>query len=196
VGTLKKKPIFTKDDWKQANQLERIHIWLVDPRNFELNHTDEEKFKMLRMIWGILGQTMNKQKQVDMIIDRCYVDERMAYRLIKEAEELFGKLSEVDQFIEYTALKQRLYLMADQAEQEKDYETARKCLESARQILDKQNENKPREKRVFAQVIFMDDPKAITSSSEADDIEYEEVTGEERVLEPQAVGVPSRSAAD
>jgi len=143
-----------------------------------------------------LGQTMNKQRQVEIIMDQCAVDERLAYRLIRESEEVFGKLSEVDQFIEYSALKQRLYLMADKAEEDEDYETARKCLESARQILDKQNENKPREKRVFAQVVFIDDPKAITSSTEADDIEYEDVTGEESVLEPQAVGVSSGSAAD
>jgi len=196
VGTLKKKQIFTLEDWKQANQLERIFISIVEPKKFDLNHVDEEKFKSLRKVWGILGQTMNKARQIDLIMDRCGVDERLAYKLSKEAEEIFGRLSEVDEWIENQGLKQRLFLLADKAEEDGDYETARKCLESARMILDKQNEKKPRETRVFAQVVFIDDPKAITSTTEGDDIDYEEIPGEESLLEPQAIGVPSGSAAD
>jgi hypothetical protein len=139
---------------------------------------------------------MNKARQIDLIMDRCGVDERLAYKLSKEAEEIFGRLSEVDEWIENQGLKQRLFLLADKAEEDGDYETARKCLESARMILDKQNEKKPRETRVFAQVVFIDDPKAITSTTEGDDIDYEEIPGEESLLEPQATGVPSGSSAD
>lgn len=195
MGTLKKKQIFTQEDWKQASQLERIFIWLIDPKKFDLNHQDEQKYVLLRKIWGILGQTMNKARQVDLICDRCGIDERESYRLVKQAEEIFGKLSEVDEWIEFQSLKQRYYLMADAAEKDGDIETARKCLDSARQIMEQQNAKKPRAARVYAQVVFIDDPKAITSQSDADDIDFEEI-GEEGLLESQAVGVPAGPAAD
>lgn len=151
---------------------------------------------MLRKVWGLLGQTMNKQKQIELICDRCGVDEGVAYRLAKQSEELFGKLSEVDEWIEYQALKQRYYFMADIAEKEGDIETARKCLDSARQIMEQQNAKKPKPARVYAQVVFIDDPKAITSQSDADDIEYEEIGEEDGLLESEAARVPAGPAAD
>ena len=194
MGTLKKKQICSEEDWKQANQLERIFIWIVDSNKFELNNQDEQKYVLLRKIWGILGQTLNKARQVELICDRCGIEEREAYRLIKQAEEIFGKLSEVDEWIEFQSLKQRYYLMADLAEKEGDYETARRCLDSARQIMEQQNAKKPREARVYAQVVFVDNPKAITSQADADDIDYEEI--EDGVLEPEATRFSAGPATD
>ena len=166
----------------------------MDSNKFELNNQDEQKYVLLRKIWGILGQTLNKARQVELICDRCGIEEREAYRLIKQAEEIFGKLSEVDEWIEFQSLKQRYYLMADLAEKEGDYETARRCLDSARQIMEQQNAKKPREARVYAQVVFVDNPKAITSQADADDIDYEEI--EDGVLEPEATRFSAGPATD
>lgn len=190
----KQRQIFTTDDWKQADRIERIYINLVQ-REFELSYEDEEYLEKLKKVWAILGKTMTKMKQVELIQDFAMVTTRTAFKYIDDAQALFGEILKTDAEIELAALKERYYLLADKAEQLEDYDTARRCMESAQAIIEKIQALNPKKQRVFATVIFTDDPKALTATHDGDEIDFEEI-GSQSLLEQQAIAVPTGSAAD
>jgi len=190
----KQRQIFTIDDWKQADRIERIYINLVQ-REFELSYEDEEYLEKLKKVWAILGKTMTKMKQVELIQEFAMVTTRTAFKYIDDAQALFGEILKTDAEIELAALKERYYLLADKAEQLQDYDTARRCMESAQAIIEKIQALNPKKQRVFATVIFTDDPKALTATHDGDEIEFEEL-GAQSLLEQQAIAVPSGYAAD
>jgi hypothetical protein len=190
----KQRQIFTIDDWKQADRIERIYINLVQ-REFELSYEDEEYLEKLKKVWAILGKTMTKMKQIELIQEFAMVTTRTAFKYIDDAQALFGEILKTDAEIELAALKERYYLLADKAEQLQDYDTARRCIESAQAIIEKIQALNPKKQRVFATVIFTDDPKALTATHDGDEIDFEEI-GSQSLLEQQAIAVPTGSAAD
>ena len=190
----RKEPLFSRNDWKEADQLGRIYIHLLQPE-FELEYPDEEKLEQLKQVWAILGKTMSKMKQIRRIEEFCGVTTRTAFKFIDEAQQLFGQILKVDSEVELAAMKERYYRLADKAEKEGDYDTARRCIDSAQALIAKIEASQPAQKRVFATVIFTDDPKALTAQHDGDDIDFEEI-GAQGLLEQQAIAVPAGSAAD
>lgn len=190
----RKEPLFSRNDWKEADQLGRIYIHLLQPE-FELEYPDEEKLEQLKQVWAILGKTMSKMKQIRRIEEFCGVTTRTAFKFIDEAQQLFGQILKVDSEVELAAMKERYYRLADKAEKEGDYDTARRCMDSAQALIAKIEASQPAQKRVFATVIFTDDPKALQAQHDGDEIEFEEIDAES-VLEQQAIAVPARIAAD
>ena len=190
----RKEPLFSRNDWKEADQLGRIYIHLLQPE-FELEYPDEEKLEQLKQVWAILGKTMSKMKQIRRIEEFCGVTTRTAFKFIDEAQQLFGQILKVDSEVELAAMKERYYRLADKAEKEGDYDTARRCIDSAQALIAKIEASQPAQKRVFATVIFTDDPKALQAQHDGDEIEFEEIDAES-VLEQQAIAVPARIAAD
>ena len=71
----RKEPLFSRNDWKEADQLGRIYIHLLQPE-FELEYPDEEKLEQLKQVWAILGKTMSKMKQIRRIEEFCGVTTR------------------------------------------------------------------------------------------------------------------------
>ena len=190
----RKEPLFSRNDWKEADQLGRIYIHLLQPE-FELSCEDEEKLEQLKQVWAILGKTMSKMKQIRRIEDFCGVTTRTAFKFIDEAQQLFGQILKVDSEVELAAMKERYYRLADKAEKDGDYDTARRCMDSAQALIAKIEASQPAQKRIFATVIFTDDPKALTAQHDGDEIDFEEIDAES-VLEQQAIAVPARIAAD
>jgi len=191
----RRKQIFTIDDWKQADRIERLYIYLLQPDDFELSYEDEEYLDCLKQVWTILGKTMAKMKQVSRIVDMIGVTTRTAFKYIDDAQALFGEILKTDAEVELAVMKERYYRLADKAEKDGDFDTARRCMDSAQNIIEKLEARKPKQQRVFATVIFTDDPKALTATHDGDEIEFEEL-GAQSLLEQQAIAVPSGGAAD
>lgn len=195
MGTLsrKQRQLFTRHDWNQADRLEKIYIHLLQPE-FDLTYEEEDYLDTLKQVWSILGKTMTKMKQVRLIEEFAGVTTRTAFKYIDEAQALFGEILKTDAEMELAALKERYYRLADKAEKDGDFDTARRCIESAQGLIDKIEAMKPKKQRVFATVIFTDDPKALTAQHDGDEIEFEDL-GAQRVLEQQAIAVSSGEAA-
>jgi cell division protein ZapA (FtsZ GTPase activity inhibitor) len=191
----KQRQIFTIEDWKEANRLERLYIHLLQPDDFELDYEDEDYLDALKQVWTILGKTMAKMKQVSRIVDLIGVTTRTAFKYIDDAQALFGEILKTDAEMELSVMKERYYRLADKAEKSGDYDTARRCMDSAQTIIEKLEARKPKQQRVFAAVIFTDDPKALTAQHDGDEIDFEEL-GAQSLLEQQAIAVPSGVAAD
>lgn len=190
----RKEPLFTRLDWKEADQLGRIYIHLLQPE-FELEYPDEEKLEQLKQVWAILGKTMSKMKQIRRIEEFCGVTTRTAFKFIDEAQQLFGEILKVDAEVELAAMKERYYRLADKAEKDEDYDTARRCIDSALALVAKIEALQPAQKRVYATVIFTDDPKTLMAQHDGDEIDFEDITGAQSLLEQQAIAVPAGNAA-
>lgn len=193
----KKQPqIFTIEDFKAASPLEKIQMHLLQP-GLELTYELDDRLQAYKDIWAILGKTNSTMKRTKQVQELLGLEYSTALRYIKEAEQLFGEITKVDAEIELAMMKERYLRLADKAEKEKDYDTARRCMENAEAIMLKMEANKPRQQRVFAAVIFTDNPKALTAQNDADDIEFEEIEGEGEtgLLELEAIRVPAGQAA-
>lgn len=191
----KQAQIFTIEEFKAASPLEKIQMHLLQP-GLELPYELDDRLQAYKDIWAILGKTNSTMKRTKQVQELLHLEYSTALRYIKEAEQLFGEVTKVDAEIELAMMKERYLRLADKAEKAKDYDTARRCMENAEAILAKMEANKPRQQRVFAAVIFTDNPKALTAKNDdTDDIEFEEIDGEAGLLELEAIRVPAGHAA-
>lgn len=185
--------LYTKADWDAAAPLDRLYIHLMQPEDFPLSVSEEIRLEALRETFAVMCSKMSNWRRLKVLRKVFEVSERTILRYMEDAKYLFGDILKTDAQIELVLLKDKYYALAERAELAGDYNTARRCYDSAQAIIKRIQENLPKEKRMFAAVIFTDNPKALTQrSDDAEDIEFEE--GD--LLELEAVTVPAVPAAD
>lgn len=185
--------LFTQSDWETAAPLDRLYIHLMQPEEFPLSVAEEIRLEALRETFAVMCSKMSTWRRIKVLRKVFEVSERTIHRYMEDAKYLFGDILKTDAQIELVILKDKYYALAERAELAGDYNTARRCYDSAQAIIKRIQENLPKDKRVFAAVIFTDNPKALTKrSDDAEDIEFEEGG----ILELEAVTVPAGQAAD
>lgn len=190
----KKSRVYTEADFAAAEGLDRLYMYLMQPDDFEWLITQQEinKLESLRSTWAIMCSKMSTWRRVKTIIAAMHVSERTAGRWIEEAGKLFGDLLKTDYQIEMTVLRDKYFSLAERAELDGDYDVARRCYDSAAAVMAKMEQSAPKQKRVFAAVVFTNDPKVLTKRTEPEDVEFEEAD----ILELEATRVPAGDTAD
>lgn len=189
----RKSEIFTREDFDQADNIGKLYLHLMDPDRFEINNAQADHLEKIEKVWAIMSRKMNTLKRVNLIKEVLAVTHRQAYIYIDEATWLFGDILKTNADAELAMLKEKYYQLASKAENDGDFETARKCYESAEKVIQKIQDAMPGKKRVFTEIVFTSNPKALT---QAEDAEFEELDDEAgSVLELQAIAIPSGSAA-
>lgn len=189
------RKIFTADDFSEADRIGKLYIHMMQPDDFELTYQEEEYLERLKKVWGLMGKKMAKMRRIYLIAEEFDIHHRNAFKLLHDAQELFGDILKQEKETELLIMKERYYELSDKASKEDDYDTARKCLEAAERIIEKLEAMKPAQKREYATVIFTSDPKALQANNNVDEIDFEEL-GQAGLLEPEAVAVPAGNAAD
>lgn len=188
----KKSKIFTEDEFKAAEPLDRLYMYLMQPDDFWLDQREGLKLEALRSTWAIMCSKPSTWRRVKVIMEALHVSEGTARRYIHEAAQLFGDILKTDTDIELRILRDKYLSLAERAELSGEYDVARRCYDSASAMMDKIEARTPVQKRVFAAVVFTNDPKALTSRVDAEDVAYEESD----ILELQATPVPASNPAN
>jgi len=160
-----------------------MYIHLIEPQRFPLTRSEQERLGSLRATWAIMVENSSQRERVRLISEAVGVTERTVYRHMEDAVFLFGDLLRVNKQFELNFIKEKLYLLADRAEEDGDIETARKCLSDAANIAQKLEEASELANSVeLPALIFTSDPKALEEPTYEDAI----VVSETDILERQA----------
>lgn len=181
--------VYTQADFDNAQGIvERIIIHLDQPRKYLLSESERRHFERLRIVFGIMLQCNTQKARVRRISQVIPVSERSVIRYMSEAKELFVDMMRVDREWERHFLKEKLYGLAQKAEEAGDVETAMKCLDKVIKLegYDREDSGIKPDDIMLPNLIFTADARAISSN-----IEYEEAL----VLEQETVAVPAVEAA-
>lgn len=181
--------VYTRADFENAKGIvERIIIHLDQPKKYLLSESERRHFERLRVVFGIMMQCNTQKQRIRRISQVIPVSERSVARYMAEAKELFVDMMRVDREWERHFLKEKLYGLAQKAEEAGDVETAVKCLDKIIKLegYDREDSGIKPDDIMLPNLIFTADPKAIS-----DNIEYEEAL----VLEQEAIAVPAGAAA-
>lgn len=195
MGRIKQK-IYTEREWKDADPLDRLYIHLMEPERWELTDGEERKLDILNGVWKIVVKRASPRERIRLITKTYDCTERSAHRYIQEATKLFMETLDIDHELELRLAYHRFMKIHERAkandksdETQKALDTARRALESAMKVREQLELRQPKQMRHYAQVLFTDDPKALTARN-AEDVDFEEYA-EESILELEAVGIPS-----
>lgn len=187
-----RKPLrlYTQKDWRDAVGLDRLYMHLMEPERWTLLPQEKSKLEALRSVWAIICNKSSTIERITIIRTALGVTERSAFKYVKDATTLFLETLDVDHELELRLAYSRFLRIHDAAKKEGDHDNARRALDSAMKVRAELEIRQPKKGRLYAQIIFTDDPKALESSaSSAEDAEFEEIHEEGYLLESEAVGV-------
>ena len=187
------KRIYTERDWQAADPLDRLYIHLMEPNRWPLNGMEEERLDRLRKVWAIMCEKATTRERLKLISEQVTVNERTIYRDMDDAKSIFGDILKIDLELELRLAYDRYMELYEKAKDEKDYDTARRCQDSALNVLAQIEAKTPKKGKVYAQILFTNDPAALRprNEEEGEEIEFDELDGSQSVLEQQAVELPA-----
>lgn len=188
-----KNKIFTEDDWKDANQIDRLYMNILEPDRWKLSMADEQKLELLRETWAIMGKKAAYASRLKLMQQHVDATEGQIAKYFREAQELFGDLLQVNIETELQAAYQRFMRLYEKAQTAGDFEAARRCQGDALKVLDLLELRKPKQQKQYPNIIFTSDPKALRPrNAEPEDIEFEDAPG---LLEPETAPLPEHHQA-
>lgn len=187
------KRIYTERDWQAADPLDRLYIHLMEPHRWPLNGMEEERLDRLRKVWGIMCEKATTRERIALISELVNVTERTVYRDMEDAKRLFGDILKLDVDLELRLAYDRYMELYEKAKNDNDYDTARRCQDSALVVLAQIEAKTPKKGKVYAQILFTNDPAALRprNQDEGEEIDFDDLDGSQSVLEQQAVELPA-----
>lgn len=186
--------IYTEAQWAAADQIDRLYMHLLEPERWILTRTEDEMLEKLRQVWAIVCKKSTQRERIRLISENIAVSEKTVGRYIENATHLFGDLLKVDIDVELALAYDRYMKLYEKAKKTKDFESARRCQDSAVAILEKIASRAPVKKREYAGIVFTDDHTRLRSRLDAEDADFQMIINEEaHLLESEAVKVPAGS---
>lgn len=184
-----KQRIYTQADWEAADALDRLYMHLMEPERWVLNAYEEDKLDNLNQVWKIIVKKASPRERIRIITHTLNCCDRSAFRYIQDATKLFMETLDLDHDLELRLAYHRFSRLHDEARKAEDWDSARRALDSAMNIRAQIEARQPKQLRMYASLIFTDDPKALTArNSDHTDIEFEDLShAEEGLLELKAV---------
>lgn len=187
-----KQRIYSLREWEAADPLDRLYIHLMEPERWGLNPKEEEMLEKLRIVWAIVCEKNTQRERIRLISEQILVSERTVSRYIQDALHLFGDILRVDMDLELSLAYERYMHLYEKSKAAEDFDTARRCQDSAVEILAKIEARSPKEGKKYAQLVFTDDPAALVArNADAEDLDFEEIDhAEKSLLEREAIELP------
>ncbi len=189
----KKHRIYTQREWEDADPLDRLYIHLMEPERWVLNAYEEDKLDTLNQVWKIIVKKASPRERIKLITNTLGCCDRSAFRHIQEATKLFMETLDLDHDLELRLAYHRFSRLHDEARKAEDWDGARRALDSAMSIRAQIESRQPKQLRLYASLLFTDDPKALTArNADTQDVEFEELSHAEKgILELQTVELPA-----
>ena len=187
------KRIYNERDWQAADPLDRLYMHLMEPHRWALNNIEEDRLDRLRKVWAIMCEKATTRERIKLISEIVEVTERTVYRDMEDAKGLFGDILKIDIELELRLAYERYMELFEKAKIGEDYDTARRCQDSALMVLAQIEAKTPKKGKVYAQILFTNDPAALRARNqdEGEEIDFDELDGTQSVLEREAVELPS-----
>lgn len=182
------KKIYTERDWIAADAMDRLYMHLLEPQRWVLNNAEYERLSRLRVVWSIMCEKSTMRERIALISEQVDVTERTVYRDMQDAKELFGDILKFDVDLELRLAYERYMALYQKAQDEKDYDTARRCQDSALAVLAQLEAREPKKGKKYAAIVFTNDPAALRARNqdEGEEIEFDELDGTQSLLELEA----------
>ncbi len=181
--------IFSEQDWKDADQIDRLYMHIMEPGRWELSYRDQDKLDLLRETWAIMGKKATWSSRMKLMLQVVDATEGQIAKFYREAQQLFGDLMTVDIETELSAAYQRFMKLYEKAKSAGDFEAARRCHGDAIKVLEMMENRKPKQARTYAEITFTDNPQALRARNiDAEDIDFEDASD---ILESEAIKLPA-----
>lgn len=189
----KQLSLYTKNDFKKADRLERIYLSMIEPDLFEpmLSYDEEAYMKQLHQAYQGCYKQLSRGAAIKFIqttIQGCEMIGR-ANRLLDDMQKLYGRFIDKNLALKQSILVEKMYEDAERISgmgkrmaDEGNYEAAANMLERANLIrekaakiegLDRVNKGWQPEDFELPELVITTDPKAL-KEPEYEDAEYDE----------------------
>jgi len=175
----KRRPsrVFSETEWKEADELGKIYISLIEPGKWPLPPSLVTKLEHLREVWAIMLSEPTQLMRIRKIAETIEMSERTVKRYMEDAIFLFGDIFSVDDAFEKAFIYDKLKTLAHFAEQDGDYATAGKLWGQAIKLKSYDNPDGSLKKGdlQLPTVIFTNDAAILNDSNpEIEDADFEE----------------------
>lgn len=178
---LSTKRVFDLVEFKNATKVERMYMYMIEPDRFVLAEEEERYFHILRQSYAVIAEFDKPRGEVIEAINTIKGDFRAtAYRIMKDAQSLFGMFEEVDKRVQRAIVREKLKMLAIKAQNQNDGQLEARCYEAMIR-LDKldQSDGDPVQDTTIPMLEVTSDPTALIE--EAEIIEDGETTKEEAI---------------
>lgn len=192
------RKIFSRNDFLKATRVERMYMHMLQP-SFILSQEDAEHLDLLRAAYLIIVKGKSRAETARLIKALTGAAGTSEYRIMAEAQQLFGNFEEVDKRVQRGILRDKLNRLLEIAEGDlsdlsdnedpdapevfvartKDTEPARKIIETLIKLdrLDLDDEEIP--DTTIPELIITSNPQALNQHVEVEEAELEEYDDDE-----------------
>ncbi len=149
----------------------------MEPDRWVLSAPEEDKMDALTTTWKIIVKKASPRERIRLITRSLDCTERTAYRYIQDATKLFMETLDLDHELELRLAYHRFSRIHDEARTDKDWDGARRALDSAMNIRAQIESRQPVKVKSYARLIVVDDPKAIRARNQDNDVLEFEMLG-------------------
>ncbi len=127
---------YSDQQFKAANRIERISLYMRDSDIYSLSDPDHEYFELMKRTFAILSSQTDQKIRVDLIshISTPELPLPRVYNLINDTKVLFGDVVKVNKKFDRMVLREHFLQLARLAKEEEDYGEARRCFREAARI--------------------------------------------------------------
>lgn len=122
---LAKKRVFSDEEFRDADQMNKILIHLINPHKFILTDTDECKLEQLQKCYGILCTNLNESATMAKLKKEFpqYKPSRIR-EIIKETETFYGNQTEQNKALERKKFEEMLKRLIEKSVEAGEYNAA------------------------------------------------------------------------
>jgi hypothetical protein len=128
---LSKKRVFDLVEFKNATKIERMYMYMIEPDRFVLAEDEERYFHILRQSYAVIAEFDRPRGEVIEAINTIKGDFRAsAYKIIKDAQALYGMFEEIDKRVQRAIVREKLKMLAMKAQEQNDGQLEARCYEA------------------------------------------------------------------
>lgn len=191
MSSSSRKRIYTQEEWNAADPLDRLYIHMMEPDKWELSDREDQRLEKLEKAWKIMIKKASPRDRIKLVAKALDCSEAYAGLLIKDAGKLFVETLDLDHELELRLAYHRFSKLYDKALDGEDFDAAQRALDRAMAVREKLEARQPKQTRIYAGIVFTDDPKALRArNADAEELEFELLpNAEKNILESEAAGV-------
>lgn len=128
---LAKHRAYSIEDFRSADRIDRLHMYLLYPDQFQLNKTDSEYLDLLRRVYAIIADELSDHNAFALI--KSANPDLSDYRLhkaLRDVKRLWGDIVYRNKQFDRQVLRERLATLVDKASEAQDLTEERRAIQA------------------------------------------------------------------
>lgn len=109
---------YTREDFEEAERLERLYIALVQPNDFLLSDSDNKYLSLLTEAYHIIVKGLSRNETLNLIANISEKWRGQVLQIYRDAQTLYGKFDESNPIIMRSIAIEKLKMIANDMEDE------------------------------------------------------------------------------